>query len=80
MLFIKKRIIEEANYIIKHNATLRETAKHFKLGKSTIHKDMNDRLKNINTELKVIVVDKNSPLDKMTIKERTDFKDFFKNY
>lgn len=57
MLFIKKRIIEEANYIIKHNATLRETAKHFKLGKSTIHKDMNERLKNINIDLYLEIKD-----------------------
>lgn len=42
--------------------------------------EIHNRLKNINIDLKVIVVDKNSPLDKMTIKERADFKDFFKNY
>ena len=39
-----------------------------------------DDLKNINIELKVIVVDKNSPLDKLSMKEKIEFRDFLKNY
>ncbi|NLL01969.1 MAG: stage III sporulation protein D [Mollicutes bacterium] len=51
MFNIKNRIINEALYILKNNATLRETAKEFNLGKSTIHKDMSIRLKNIDLNL-----------------------------
>lgn len=55
MFIIKTRIINEANYIIKNNATLRDAAKYFKLGKSTIHKDMNDKLKKIDVNLYIQV-------------------------
>ncbi|MDD2504774.1 MAG: sporulation transcriptional regulator SpoIIID [Bacilli bacterium] len=44
-------MINEANYIIKNNATIRETAKAFNLGKSTIHNDVTKRLKIIDKEL-----------------------------
>ncbi len=35
----------EANYMILNNATIREIGKYFHVGKSTVHKDLNDRLK-----------------------------------
>lgn len=41
------RIILEANYIIETGATVRETGKVFHLGKSTVHKDVTERLKGI---------------------------------
>ena len=51
MFNIKTRILKEAKYIIENNATLRETAKKFNLGKSTIHKDMSEKLKEFDKNL-----------------------------
>ncbi len=45
------RVIKEAEYIVDNNATLRQTAKIFSLGKSTIHKDMTIHLKRVNIHL-----------------------------
>ena len=42
---VKERVYEEAYYILKTKKTLRELAKIFNLSKSTIHKDLKDRLK-----------------------------------
>jgi putative DeoR family transcriptional regulator (stage III sporulation protein D) len=44
---IEERVIEEARYVIKTGATVRATAKVFHVGKSTVHKDMTERLKSI---------------------------------
>ncbi len=49
--FFCERIIEEAIYICKNNATVRKTAEHFGLSKSCIHKDVSEKLKIINPEL-----------------------------
>lgn len=35
--YIKERILEEARYIVEHEATVRQTAKAFMSSKSTIH-------------------------------------------
>lgn len=51
MLKIKTRVIEEANYIIETKQTIREIANKFKVSKSTVHKDLSDRLKEIDKEL-----------------------------
>lgn len=45
-----RRIIKEADYIIENNETIRNTAKVFKLSKSTIHKDIHESLKEIDYE------------------------------
>ncbi len=45
------RIIEEANYIANTGATVRQTAKIFHFSKSTVHKDVAERLKKIDKEL-----------------------------
>ncbi len=44
---IKERIIEEARYIISTGATVRQTAVKFLFSKSTVHKDVAERLKEI---------------------------------
>lgn len=49
--YIEKRAIELAEYIIEHNATVRKTAKEFNISKSTVHKDVHERLKRINPTL-----------------------------
>jgi len=46
--YIEERAIEIANYIIESNATVREAAKVFKVSKSTVHKDVAERLPKIN--------------------------------
>lgn len=41
---IENRILEEARYIIDNHATLRQAAKNFGVSKSTVHKDITERL------------------------------------
>lgn len=45
------RIIKEANYMIETEKTVRELALIFNISKSTIHKDLHERLKEIDEEL-----------------------------
>lgn len=49
--YIEERAIEVANFIISENATVRETATKFGISKSTIHKDVTERLLKINPKL-----------------------------
>ena len=49
--YIEERAIELANYIIENNATVRQTAKTFGISKSTVHKDVAERLAQINPTL-----------------------------
>lgn len=49
--YIEERAVELANFIIKSNATVRQTAKKFGISKSTVHKDVTERLKKINPKL-----------------------------
>ena len=48
---IVKRVIDEAEYMVETEKTLREIAKVFKVSKSTVHKDLKDRLKIIDKTL-----------------------------
>ena len=45
---IETRVLELSEYIIQNKSTIRETAKFFGISKSTVHKDLAQRLKNIN--------------------------------
>lgn len=49
--YIEERAVEIAHYIIETNATVRQTAKKFGISKSTVHKDVTDRLIQINPAL-----------------------------
>ena len=49
--YIEERAIQIANYIIDENATVRQTAKRFGISKSTVHKDVTDRLIHIDPSL-----------------------------
>lgn len=49
--YIEERAVSIANYIIENNATVRQTAKAFGVSKSTVHKDVTDRLAQINPAL-----------------------------
>lgn len=46
--YIEQRAVEIANYIIDQNATVRQAAKQFGISKSTVHKDVTERLARIN--------------------------------
>ena len=47
---ISERVNKVADYIIESNKTVREISKVFHVSKSTIHKDLHDRLKIVNKE------------------------------
>lgn len=49
--YIEERAVEIAYYIVEHGATVRQTAKQFGVSKSTIHKDVTERLPQINPAL-----------------------------
>ena len=49
--YIEERAAAIANYIIENNATVRQTAKRFGISKSTVHKDVAERLVHINPSL-----------------------------
>ena len=49
--YIEERVLEVAQYIIYSRATIRKTAKVFGVSKSTIHKDMTERLPKINPDI-----------------------------
>ena len=49
--YIEERAVEIANFIIDNNATVRQTAKQFGISKSTVHKDVTERLTQINPAL-----------------------------
>ena len=46
-----ERARELGNYIIENNATVRQAAAVFKISKSTVHKDVSQRLQNIDHSL-----------------------------
>lgn len=47
----QERSIILGEYIIKNKATVRNTAKQFGISKSTVHKDVSEKLKIINPSL-----------------------------
>lgn len=49
--YIEERAVEIARYIIDTKATVRQTAKKFGVSKSTVHKDISDRICQINPAL-----------------------------
>lgn len=48
---IWKRVLEVSRYITRTQATVRDTAKVFGVSKSTVHKDVTERLPKINRDL-----------------------------
>ena len=46
--YIEERAMEIARYIIENNATVRQAAKAFGVSKSTVHKDVVERMEYIN--------------------------------
>lgn len=48
---IYRRIIIESRLLLKQDLTIREVAKIMKVSKSTVHKDLHNRLKDIDKNL-----------------------------
>lgn len=49
--YIRQRVLDISNYIIESNTTVRQAATIFGVSKSTVHKDVTERLPEINEEL-----------------------------
>ncbi|MGI5838814.1 MAG: sporulation transcriptional regulator SpoIIID [bacterium] len=49
--YIWQRVLESSQYIFRNQSTVRQAAKVFGVSKSTIHKDVTERLPKINQEL-----------------------------
>ena len=49
--YIYQRVLEVGHYIYETKATVRQAAKVFGVSKSTIHKDITERLKKIDNNL-----------------------------
>lgn len=49
--YIEERILELANFTVQTKATVRETAQKYGISKSTVHKDLQDRLPEIDKQL-----------------------------
>lgn len=45
--YIAERVLDIANYLIEHNCTVREVAAVYCVSKSTAHKDLSERLPQI---------------------------------
>lgn len=52
---IEERACDLAVYIIENKATVRSAAKQFGISKSTVHKDLSERLEHVNRVLYVQV-------------------------
>lgn len=48
---IRNRVLKVANFILATRSTVRDAAKEFGVSKSTVHKDVSERLAIINPEL-----------------------------
>ena len=48
---IEERAVAVANFIVSSNSTVIETARRFGISKSTVHKDITDRVEKIDPEL-----------------------------
>ena len=48
---IYKRIKKESNYVLKYNMTIRQIAKIVNISKSTVHKDLHERLYEVDRNL-----------------------------
>ncbi|MDD6215114.1 MAG: sporulation transcriptional regulator SpoIIID [Firmicutes bacterium] len=60
--YIEERVMELAQYILSNESTVRKAAKKYNISKSTVHKDITERLEDLNPSLAAqvhIVLDKN---------------------
>ncbi len=47
----KERVLLFARYLIANQTTIRKTASHFSISKSTVHKDLHEKLPHLNQAL-----------------------------
>lgn len=48
---VEERAVELGNYILENRTTVRKAASKFGISKSTVHKDVSERLRNVNPQL-----------------------------
>ena len=48
---LKNRVLAEADYIVVYHATIEKTAEHFGVSISTVHRDITERLPQLNKRL-----------------------------
>ncbi|MGB4338434.1 MAG: sporulation transcriptional regulator SpoIIID [Bacillota bacterium] len=48
---IRRRVLEITDHMLQTRATVRQTARLFNVSKSTVHKDVTERLPSINKQL-----------------------------
>jgi putative DeoR family transcriptional regulator (stage III sporulation protein D) len=57
--YIEQRVLEISNYILETGSTVRQVAKIFGVSKSTVHKDITERLPHLNRfifrEIKIVL-------------------------
>ncbi len=51
MRTLDKRTVQLGEYIVEHRSTVRDTARSFGISKSTVHKDVSQRLKTVDPGL-----------------------------
>jgi putative DeoR family transcriptional regulator (stage III sporulation protein D) len=49
--YIRRRVMDVSSYILESSATVRQTAQVFDVSKSTVHKDVTERLPRIDGKL-----------------------------
>ncbi|MBQ8395151.1 MAG: sporulation transcriptional regulator SpoIIID [Clostridia bacterium] len=49
--YIEERVLQCAEYIVETGCTVRACSAHFSVSKSTVHKDVSERLKYIDADL-----------------------------
>ena len=49
--YIEERVIQCAEYIVETGCTVRACSAHFSISKSTVHKDVSERLKYVDEDL-----------------------------
>lgn len=55
--YIRRRVLDISSYILESKATVRQAAAVFGVSKSTVHKDMTERLPGINKKLAAQIKD-----------------------
>lgn len=49
--YIRKRVLDVSRYILDTESTVRQAAREFHVSKSTVHKDVTERLPDVNKSL-----------------------------
>ena len=74
---VEMRVVKVANYIAKNKSTVRNAARNFGISKSTVHKDVSERLRKINQNLYIEVkkvMNKNKEIRHIRGGQATKFK------